>query len=195
MKIENKVKQFSVLLTALLLPATAMAHEAVTQMGGVMHGLMHPLVGMDHMVAMLAVGGWALYVGGRAVWLLPLTFVVLMLAGAGLMLNGYFLPGVETMIMLSVVILGALIAMGVKMPVIAGTVLVGTFGIFHGFAHGAELLNPTVALGYGVGFASSTALLHLAGIGLAARLFKQRPFYLKIAGGLVMGSGLIMGMI
>ncbi|GAB6039874.1 HupE/UreJ family protein [Endothiovibrio diazotrophicus] len=178
-----------------LFPVLAHAHTGVGQASGFLHGLLHPVSGLDHLLAMLAVGAWALHVGGRAVWALPAAFVGLMLGGAGLALAGVSLPAFEPMIALSVVVLGGVIAFGVRMPVVAGSALVGLFGLFHGFAHGSELATPAAALGYGVGFVITTSMLHLAGIGFASLLMRGHERYLKLAGGVVAGAGVALGLL
>ena len=180
---------------ALLLPALAQAHTGAGEASGLLHGLLHPFSGLDHMLAMVAVGAWALHVGGRALWALPAAFVALMLGGAALALGGVALPAIEPMILLSVVVLGGVIAAGVRLPVVAGSLLVGLFGLFHGFAHGSELLTPAAALGYGAGFALSTVVLHLAGIAFAAILLRGHDRYLRLAGGVVAGAGVALGLL
>jgi urease accessory protein len=135
-------------------------------------GLEHPVSGLDHLAAMVAVGLWAALAGGRRLWVWPVAFVSAMLAGGALGASGIELPFVEPAIAASVVILGLLIALLVKAPTAAGAALIAAFGIAHGYAHGMEA-PATGWLGYAAGFALATALLHVAGIGLgltAARI-------------------------
>jgi urease accessory protein len=140
-----------------------------------MAGLSHPLFGLDHVLAMVAVGLWAATTGGRAVYLVPLAFVAMMGGGFLLALIGAPLPFVEPAILASVIALGLLIAAAVKLPTSMGMIVVGLFALFHGFAHGGEVGAATY-LEYGLGFAVATALLHLAGLGI----------------GLLIASGILM---
>ena len=129
-------------------------------------GLAHPLTGVDHILAMLAIGLWAAQLGGRAIWLIPTAFVSLMALGGVLGFNGVPIPFVESGIAASVLVLGLMIATAVKLPLKAGVPLVALFALFHGHAHGTELSAGMSAAAYGAGFVFSTAALHLAGIGL-----------------------------
>ena len=156
--------------------APALAHLNPAEHGSFAAGFSHPLFGLDHILAMVAVGLWAAMIGGRAVWIVPSAFVGTMIAGFGLALLGAPLPFVEPVILASVVVLGLLIAAAVNVPVAVGAVLVGIFALFHGHAHGGEL-GAATALPYLLGFALATAILHVAGIGL----------------GLALGSGIGLG--
>jgi urease accessory protein len=148
-----------------LAPSVALAHTGIGDTSGFAHGFMHPLSGLDHQLAMILVGLFAYQLGGRAVWLVPLTFVAVMVVGGVLGINGLPLPFVEIGIALSVVVLGAVVAFGVKAPVAVAAGLVGLFAVFHGHAHGTEMPLDAGA-GYGLGFALATALLHAIGIGV-----------------------------
>ncbi|MCB1501248.1 MAG: HupE/UreJ family protein [Bauldia sp.] len=163
---------------ALVLAATAPAftHFNPAEHGSFMTGFGHPLFGLDHVVVMVAVGLWAATIGGRALWIVPASFVGTMAAGYVLAIAGVALPLVEPAIFASVVALGLLIAAAVRLPVGIGAMLVGAFALFHGFAHGEEI-GAAGAVTYGLGFALATALLHSAGIGI----------------GLVLGSGVGIG--
>lgn len=153
-------------LTILLLgPASAWAHAGPGHADGFSHGFVHPIGGVDHMLAMVAVGVFALALGGRALWLVPLSFVAMMLAGFALGVSQAALPFVEVGIALSSVVIGAAAALGRPMPAAAAMGLVGVFALFHGHAHGAEMPADASGVAYALGFAASTALLHLAGIG------------------------------
>ncbi len=131
-------------------------------------GFTHPLLGWDHLAAMLAVGLWAAQLGGRARWLVPAAFVSVMALGAALAQSGVAIPGSEQVIAASVLVLGLLIATAAKLPTGAGMVLVGLFAAFHGFAHGAEMPATSGGLIYSVGFIAATALIHAAGVGLGS---------------------------
>ena len=134
-----------------------------------MHGFQHPLGGLDHLAAMVAVGLWAGIAGGRRVWVWPLAFVAMMVVGGLLGRAGVALPMVEPVIALSVVVLGVLVAATIRVPVALGAVIVAVFAIFHGHAHGAEA-PETGWLGYAAGFVVATALLHAVGIAIARLL-------------------------
>ncbi|SIQ27453.1 urease accessory protein [Rhizobium sp. RU20A] len=153
----------------MLSAAPAFAHLNPDEHGSLMAGLSHPVFGVDHVLAMVAVGLWAAQIGGRAILAVPATFVTVMMLGFGLALAGMPLPFVEPAILASVVALGLLVAMAVKLDTRLAMGLVGLFALFHGHAHGAEL-GSAGALSFGIGFAISTALLHAAGIGLGLGL-------------------------
>jgi urease accessory protein len=150
--------------TLIALPGPTFAH-GLHDSGTVLAGALHPVGGADHVLAMLAVGLLAAQLAGRALWLLPLTFVAAMLAGGGIGAAGIGFPAVEPMILASIIILGVLVALAVRLPVLALAAMVAVFGMAHGWAHGAE--GPASGLGlYALGFAGATMLLHLAGIAL-----------------------------
>jgi urease accessory protein len=146
-------------------PAVAFAHPGHDG-ASLATGFLHPLGGVDHIIAMVAVGLLAARLGGRAVWLVPASFVATMaVAGlAGMM--GAGLPYVETGIALSVVVLAAVAVLGTAMPVAVAMGLVAFFAVFHGYAHGAEMPETMSGLAYGAGFVAATALLHGVGIAL-----------------------------
>jgi urease accessory protein len=148
-----------------LAPTVAFAHPGHDG-ASLVSGFLHPLGGFDHIIAMVAVGLLAARLGGRALWLVPASFVAAMtVAGlAGMADAG--LPYVETGIALSVVVLGAVAVFGVAMPVAAAMGLVAFFAIFHGYAHGIEMPETASGLAYGAGFVAATAILHGIGIGL-----------------------------
>jgi len=153
-----------VALMVFLLPLTASAHTETGAVGGFLSGFKHPLTGLDHIVAMVAVGLWGAFLGGRAMWTLPVVFPVVMAMGGALGVMGVPMPGVETGIALSGVILGAMVALAAKPPLWVAAVIVGIFAIFHGYAHGAELPEAANAMTFAIGFVISTGLLHLGGI-------------------------------
>lgn len=141
----------------------ALAHLPHGQYGSVAAGFSHPLFGLDHILAMVAVGLWASLLGGRAIWAVPAAFVAVMIAGFGLALTGVSLPLVEPMILTSTVVLGLVVAMAVRLDVRACAAIVGLFALFHGFAHGTEL-GGAGSLRFGAGFVLATALLHAVGV-------------------------------
>jgi len=163
-------KHFSqsvILAAGLLLPLAAAAHTGTGAVQGFTAGLLHPLLGFDHLLTMLAVGVWAVYLGGRAAGLLPLSFIGLMTVGAGLGFGGIALPHAESGVTLSVTVLGLALWRGWHLPVwLAGTMTAG-FAVFHGYVHAAEA--DTVggqSLAYLQGFLCTTAVLHVIGMGL-----------------------------
>jgi urease accessory protein len=149
-----------------LCPALAQAHTGHGATSGFWPGLHHPLSGLDHITAMLAVGLWAAQLGGRALWAVPLSFVSVMALGGSLGVSGVPIPYAEQGIVMSVLILGVMIAAAVRLPLGMSCALVGLFALCHGYAHGAELPLSSSGLAYGLGFMLSTALLHLGGIAL-----------------------------
>ncbi len=159
------------LLTGLF-AASAHAHaDAASLAGGFATGFMHPVLGWDHVVAMVAVGLWGAFLGERAVWTLPVVFPVVMAAGGVLGLLGVPLPFVEVGIALSAIVIGAMIATASRPPLWVAAIVVGAFAIFHGYAHGAELPEAANPVLYTAGFMLATGLLHVGGIvvGLSVR--------------------------
>ena len=145
------MKKFTFLLAALLLaPTLAHAHTGVGDTSGFAHGFGHPLTGLDHLLAMIAVGLWAAQIGGRALWAVPLTFVSIMAVGGALGIAGVPVPFVEQGIATSVLLLGLLIAFAVRMPLGFSVPLVALFAICHGHAHGAEMVASVSGLTYAV---------------------------------------------
>lgn len=145
--------------------APAFAHLNPQEHGSFMAGFSHPLFGLDHILVMVAVGLWAAQIGGRALWAVPAAFVAMMAGGFVLAMAGVSLPFVEPVILASVVALGLLVAMAVRLDTTACAAIVAVFALFHGYAHGGEL-GVAGALPFSVGFVIATGLLHLAGIGL-----------------------------
>jgi len=133
---------------------------------GFENGLLHPLTGLDHLCAMVAVGLWAAQRGGRALWLVPLTFVSVMIIGGILGTDGINVPYVEQGIAASVLVLGIFVAAAIRLPLAASMAIVGLFAMFHGYAHGAETPESASGFVYGIGFVVATATLHLCGIAL-----------------------------
>lgn len=147
-------------------PATAFAHVGVGDTHGFTHGFSHPVGGIDHILAMVAVGMFAAYLGRRALWLVPATFVLMMAVGGALGVAGVPVPFVEIGIAASVVVLGLAVALQWSVPTVAAMGLAGFFAIFHGHAHGAEMPADASSIQYALGFMMATALLHIAGIGV-----------------------------
>ena len=180
-------------LGLIALPSTAFAHTGVGT-HDLVHGFMHPIGGLDHILAMVAVGVFAFVLGSRALWLVPLSFVGMMTVGFALGANGITLPYAELAIALSSIVIGGVAALGRRMPVVAAMALVGGFATFHGWAHGAEMPADAGALTYALGFVAATALLHVAGIaaamGVAAATGKYGRTIAQVAGGAFALGGL-----
>ncbi|WP_240229362.1 HupE/UreJ family protein [Devosia lacusdianchii] len=164
-----------------LSPTLAFAHTGVGHTAGFFHGFEHPIGGIDHVLAMVAVGVFAYVMGGRALWLVPLSFVAMMVAGFALGIAQVEIPFVELGIALSSVVIGAAAALGRPMPTAGAMALVGMFAIFHGHAHGAEMPADTSGLTYAAGFVTATALLHLIGIAATFGVAKIIGKYGKLA--------------
>lgn len=164
--LSNRISQIVLSLTATLYPALANAHVGLDETSGFTHGFAHPIVGLDHVLAMVLVGVLAFQLGRRALWLVPLAFIGMMAVGGILGVNGINVPFVELGITLSVIVLGAAVALEIKAPVAIAAGLVGLFAIFHGHAHGAEIPESAGGLAYAGGFMIATALLHAVGVGL-----------------------------
>ena len=158
------VPRLAVALAALALAQPAFAHEQVGVAGGLASGLLHPLAGMDHLIAMVAVGIWGAQLGAPAIWVLPITFPLVMAFGGVLGVLRIPLPMPEVAIALSALVLGAAVAMRLRLPFAAAAAVVAVFAVFHGHAHGAELPGSANPLAYGAGFVVATGLLHLCGI-------------------------------
>lgn len=150
-----------------LVPGAALAHTGVGIEHDFAHGFMHPIGGIDHILAMVAVGVFAFVLGGRALYFVPLAFVGMMVVGFGLGLAQVDVPFVELGIALSSVVIGGVAALGRPLPVVAAAALVGLFAVFHGVAHGAEMPVDAAGWQYALGFVAATALLHLVGIAAA----------------------------
>ncbi len=144
----------------------AHAHSGAGAVGGFVSGFTHPLLGADHIVAMVAVGLWGAFLGRKAAWLLPVIFPTVMAFGGALGVLGVPVPAIETGIAVSGIVLGGMVLLASKPPLWLAALIVGTFAIFHGHAHGTELPESASPLTYSMGFVIATGLLHLAGIGL-----------------------------
>lgn len=186
----------SVLATTLL-PGLALAHEGHTHASGFAAGLAHPLGGLDHLLAMVAVGFWAAHLGGNARWQLPLVFVVAMVLGGTLGMAGLVAPllslATEPMILASSVVIGLVLAVNGKLNATAAAMLCASFAVFHGLAHGSEMPAESSVMGYAIGFVLATAALHGIGLvsGLTARVL---PGLHRWGGGLIALSGMALSL-
>jgi len=178
-------------VSMLVWPRLAFAHVQGSEAAGFWSGLSHPVSGLDHVLAMISVGLWGAQLGAPAVWVLPVTFPMVMAFGGMLGLLGLSLPAVEIGIALSAIVLGFMIFREAHPPLWVAAVVVGAFAIFHGHAHGTELPAGQSGLLYSFGFVVSTGLLHVTGIaiGLIHR-WSAGKLALRAAGGLVTLAGL-----
>lgn len=179
------------LIVGLLLAPGGQAHVEAGGAGSVVAGFLHPVTGIDHVVAMVAVGLWGAVLGPPAIWLLPVAFPMVMAFGGLLGLLAVPLPGVETGIALSALVLGVLVMFQTRLPLVWTFLLVGLFALFHGFAHGIELPEGADALLFSLSFVVATGLLHLVGIGLGeVRRWAWGPSVLKLAGAVIAAVGI-----
>lgn len=156
----------SLALAVALWPALALAHVGQGRAEGFLAGLSHPVSGLDHVLAMVSVGLWGAQLGAPAIWLLPVTFPMVMAFGGMLGLAGMPLPGVEAAIALSGILLGLAVLAEWRPPLPLAAVIVGFFAVFHGHAHGSELPAGASGLTYSIGFVAATGTLHAVGIGI-----------------------------
>ncbi len=181
------------LVAVVLGPRSAFAHTGVGVAHDLLHGLEHPLTGLDHILAMFAVGLWAAQRGGRALWLVPLTFVSLMTLGGALGMSGISIPFAEQGIVLSVIILGVFVAAAVRLPLPVSATIVGLFALAHGYAHGLEIPASASGLSYALGFAAATAFLHAAGITFGLAMQRGNAAQLvRVAGAAIAMCGLFL---
>lgn len=183
---------FAVLLS--LIPGVAYAHDGSNvPFGGFLSGLVHPVLGFDHLLAMLSVGILSAQIGGRAIWTVPATFVSVMALGGALGLIDIGLTSTELGIAASLVLLGLIIAAERKLHVLLAMAGVGFFAIFHGYAHGAEMPTTAEPVLYAAGFLTGTALIHIAGllIGDIAKHYERGKVALRVGGGLIAMIGVM----
>ncbi len=180
-----------VLLAAVTLwPTVAWAHVEGGRAEGLLAGLRHPVSGLDHVLAMVSVGLWGAQLGAPAVWLLPVTFPVVMAFGGMLGLAGVALPGVEVGIALSAILLGLAVLAAWRPAPWAAATIVGFFAVFHGNAHGTELPPGASGLAYSMGFVAATGTLHAVGIGIGViHRWGWGRMALRAAGAFVAAAG------
>lgn len=185
-----KLRYFLPIAGLLLSASPVLAHTGEGLAGGFASGLLHPIGGLDHVLAMVAVGLWGAFLGKPALWQLPVIFPLVMAVGGGLGIIGVPVPAVEAGIALSAIVLGAMVAFAARPPLWVAGILVGAFAIFHGHAHGTELPHAASAATYAIGFVISTGLLHLAGIGIGfADRLKFGTVALRVGGGAISAAG------
>jgi len=179
--------------TILLFPITAIAHTGMIEPISFIAGMEHPISGIDHILAMIAVGFLAVQMGGSALWAMPTAFVSVMIIGGILGALQIYVPFIETGIIASVLILGIIIATSARFSVLASVLIVGFFAIFHGVAHGMEMPINSYAMAYGAGFALATATLHGIGIAMGMSLNKLQMINLqRWAGGMITLGGIYL---
>jgi urease accessory protein len=173
-----------------LLSSPAFAHMGTGLPGGFLSGFLHPFSGIDHLLAMVSVGLWGAFLGRPLIYVLPVVFPAMMVVGAIMGMFSVPMPPVELGIALSVLVLGGCIALSVKAPVWAASMIVAMFAVFHGYAHGKELPSAADPVSYSAGFVLATGLLHISGIGLG--LINERPHGIAVTrsmGGVVATLG------
>ena len=183
-------KQISIFFILLLLPTLTFAHEAGGS--GFMAGLTHPVLGLDHLLAMLSVGILSAQMGGKAIWTVPLTFIVIMWVGGMMGIGSEAFDWVEKGIALSVIVLGLAIAFDKKQPLGLAMLGVGGFAFLHGHAHGVEMPNLASPGMYAIGFLLGTTVIHLAGVGIGviSEKMKDGVMLLRFGGAFIAGMGL-----
>lgn len=201
MKINSALAFAAATLAATTVSTAALAHTGVGATAGFTAGFGHPMGGLDHILAMVGVGLFAWMLKGRALWLVPAAFVAMMAVGGVLGVLQVPVPMVELGIVLSIVVIGGLVALGKSIPVAAAMAIVGVFAVFHGHAHGTEMPETMSGLSYGIGFMVATALLHAAGIGAGfaiGKIGEARGLQVARGGGAAMaaiGVAIIAGVI
>ncbi|GAB6054134.1 HupE/UreJ family protein [Magnetospira thiophila] len=190
-------RSFFLAAAVLVAAATpALAHTGAGSVSGFSAGFGHPVGGLDHVLAMVAVGILAAQMGGKSMWFVPASFVGMMIVGGLFGMIGVPVPFVEIGIVGSVIVLGGVIAAGRQMPMGLAMALVGVMAIFHGHAHGTEMPVNASGLEYGVGFAVATTTLHAAGIGLSIAVQKMAekiaPIAVRVGGGGIAAAGALL---
>ena len=183
-------------LVVLMAPSLAHAHVGVGDASGFFSGLAHPVIGLDHLCAMLAVGLWAAQRGGRAIWLVPVVFLAVMAVGGMLGMMAVAIPYVETGVVASILILGVMVAAAVRLPLAASVLIVGLLALVHGHAHGSEMPATASGVLYGLGFMATTAVIQMCGIGagLIARGYGALQL-IRYAGGAIVACGMMMWLV
>jgi len=174
----------------LVCSSTAAAHSGTGLAGGFAPVFLHPFTGLDHLLAMVCVGLWGAFLGPPLIQVLPIVFPVIMVGGAALGMLGVPVPPVEIGVALSVLVLGGCIALALKAPAWAASLIVATFAVFHGYAHGKELPSAADPIGYSAGFTLATGMLHVLGIGIG--FVRDRPagtVALRSLGAIIGGTG------
>ena len=175
----------------MLASGTALAHPG-HDVSGLAAGLVHPFTGMDHLLAMVAVGLWAAQGGKRKVWLLPATFMTTLVLGAAIAMQWPSLPMVETGIAVSVLALGLLVSLSMQLPAMPSVAIIALFGLLHGYAHGLELPESAAPAAYALGFLAATATLHLGGIAAGIATRNRYTLLSRLLGSAIAFSGVFL---
>ena len=179
-------------------PSLVHAHSQTGTIGGLLSGFSHPVAGLDHVVAMIAVGLWGAFLGKPAMWILPVVFPIVMAFGGAIGVLGAPLPGIEVGIAVSGIVLGLMIAAARRPPIWIAAAIVGVFAVFHGHAHGTEMPNAADAIAYPFGFVAATGLLHMSGIacGLLTR-WRAGTLVVRTGGAVIglIGCGFLFGLL
>lgn len=181
-------------LVLALFPQVAYAHDGGNvSIGGFLSGLLHPVLGLDHLLAMLSVGILSAQIGGRAIWSIPATFVGVMAVGGAIGLANITLFSPETGIAFSLVLLGTVIAADRQLPYNLAMVAVGFFAVFHGYAHGLEIPETAEPILYALGFLTGTIIIHIVGvlIGDISQHYARGKTLLRVGGGAIAGIGIL----
>jgi urease accessory protein len=192
----RKSTRFLAAIFLLVASSTAFAHPG-HNVSGFAAGLMHPFSGLDHLLAMVAVGLWAaqgnsMKRGRSKVWLLPATFMTMLAVGAGIAMQWQSLPLVEPGIATSVLALGLLIALSLQLPASLSVAITGLFGLLHGYAHGLELPRSAAPVEYALGFLAATAALHLGGIAAGLAMRQRYALLTRFLGSAIAVSGVCL---
>ena len=194
MTVSKTLRSILLALGLSLIPTVAYAHDgSQVPFGGFLAGLVHPVLGYDHLLAMLSVGILSAQIGGRAIWTVPATFVSVMAVGGLLGYINIGLTATELGIAASLILLGLIIAAEQKLPVKLAMLGVGFFAIFHGYAHGSEIPTTSEPVLYALGFLTGTALIHIAGvvIGDIAKHYQRGRIMLRVGGALIAVTGVL----
>jgi urease accessory protein len=178
----------TLIAAVVFVPTIAVAHTGHGDTAGLVHGFIHPITGIDHVLAMVAVGALAAQLGGRALWLVPLSFVSAMALGGTLGMAGIPFPFGEFGVALSVIVLGLAIALPLRLQTPPAVAVAGLLALFHGYVHGAEMPADASALYYTVGFIGATTMLHATGIGVGLLLGKLGRRVVQTDGGSLVGA-------
>jgi urease accessory protein len=194
----GKLRALLVVLLSVGSVGVANAHDGAGISGGLISGFLHPLLGWDHVAAMVAVGLWGAFLGKPSLWVLPVVFPMIMALGGAYGVLGLPLPAVEAGIAVSAIVLGAMVAFATRAPLWVAAVIVASFAVFHGYAHGLELPNSVSPITYSVGFVVATGLLHLVGIGFGLLVrWPAGKVAIRAGGGIIAlaGVGFLTGMV
>ncbi|MBF9197322.1 HupE/UreJ family protein [Microvirga terrestris] len=180
-------------ITMMVAAMPALAHTGSHAASGFIHGFAHPFGGLDHTLAMVAVGLFAVVLGGRALWAVPTSFVSMMLPGGVIGFMGIRIPAIEMSIALSVVVFGAVLAAKIRCRISIAMMLTGVFAIFHGYAHGVEMPTEAAVGHYCLGFVSATTLLHGTGLALGIVLGNHQMIH-RVAGAGIGIAGVVLSL-